>query len=252
MATSQNGWTVIDSYSSPKLKRLGGFAGSIHHVTHPIFEYLIAEFARRVEPIHVGTQDDWAYTYRPIAGTDVFSNHASGTAVDINARKHPQGHRGTFTDAQVREIREILREIDDVIQWGGDWTRVPDEMHFEIRGSVSESKVREVAARLANSTSSHTTKRTITVQAGDGWWQTAQRAGVPMSELLEANSATVERVLKPNEELAIPGRAITVRAGEGWWTVATRAGVPMSDLLKANGKTVKDVIHPGQMLNLPS
>ena len=224
----------------------------VHHVTHPIFEYLIAEFARRVEPIHVGTQDDWAYTPKKIAGTSIISNHASGTAVDINARKHPQFKKNTFTPAQVREIRAILTELDDVVQWGGDWGSRVDEMHFEIRGSVSERKVREVAARLAHGTPSRTAQRTITVRKGDGWWQTAQRAGVSMSDLLEANSATVERVLKPNEELAIPGRAISVRAGEGWWSVATRAGIPMSDLLEANGKTVKDVIHPGQILNLPS
>lgn len=243
MATSQNGWTVIDSYSSPKLKRLGGFSGSVHHVVHPVFEYLIAEFSRRVEPINIGSQDDWGYTPKKISGTDVYSNHASGTAIDLNSRKHEQGKRGTFTSTQVREIREILKEVDDVVQWGGDWN-YPDEMHFEIRRSVSEQKVREVAARLTE------TPHTVTVKAGDGWWQTARKAGVSMEDLLEANNATLERVLNPEEKLAIPGRATTVRAGEGWWQISARVGVSMPDLVSANNSTLSRVLHPGEILKV--
>ena len=202
MATSQNGWATIDSYSSPRLKRLGGFAGSVHVVVHPIFEYLIAEYARRVEPIHEA-RDDWAYAPRRIAGTSIISNHASGTAIDLNATRHPQFKRGTFTPAQVREIRAILTELDDVVQWGGDWGSRVDEMHFEIRGSASERKVRDVAERLANGTPSRTAQRTITVKAGDGWWQTARRAGVPMADLLAANGATVATMLHPGDVLKV-------------------------------------------------
>ena len=169
----------------------------------PIFDYLTSEFARRVEPIEGPVRDDWAFSYRPIAGTSVISNHASGTAVDLNALRHPQGRRGTFTDAQVREIRAILSELDDVIQWGGDWDGRADEMHFEVRGSRSEEAVLDVARRLTNDTARRATG-TITVQAGDGWWQTARRAGVGMSELLAANNTTVARVLHPGDVLNAP------------------------------------------------
>ena len=250
MPTSQNGWTVIPDPGSSKLKALAGFPGSVHVVVHPVMEYVVAEFARRVEPIAGPVRDDWAYHYRTIAGTDVYSNHASGTALDLNAKKHPQGRRGTFTPAQVRELRAILAEVDNVIQWGGDWTRVPDEMHLEIRGSVPEQRVRDVAARLAARPTTSPAPRTITVQAGDGWWQTARRAGVTMSALLATNNADVTRVLDPGDVLKVAPLTVTVRAGEGWWQVASRAGITMDQLLTANRATVDRVLHPGDVLKM--
>lgn len=205
MATSQNGWKVRESYNDPRLVRLAGFPGSTLDVVLPIFDYLVSEFNRRVEPVEGPVRDDWAYNYRPIRGTTTISNHASGTAVDLNALKHPQGVTGTFTSTQVGEIRKILSELDDVVQWGGDWITVgrPDEMHFEIRRSVSEEKVLDVARRLATNPVPRTSG-TITVQAGDGWWQTARRAGVTMSELLAANKATVSTPIRPDQKLALP------------------------------------------------
>lgn len=118
--------------------------------------------------------------------------------MDLNSARHPQGKRGTFTAAQVSSIRAILADLDDVVQWGGDWTGTPDEMHFEIRKSVSEAEVRQVALRLITAP-----PRTITVKRGDGWWQTARRAGVPMADLLAANGATVARVLHPGDVLKV-------------------------------------------------
>lgn len=226
MATSQNGWRVRESAGDARLVRLGGFPGSVLDTIRPIFDYLVSEFARRVEPIEGPVRDDWGYSYRPIAGTSIISNHASGTAVDLNALRHPQGRRGTFTDAQVREIRAILSELDDVIQWGGDWDARPDEMHFEVRRSASEEKVLDVARRLTNDTATRATG-TITVQAGDGWWQTARRAGVGMSELLAANNATVATPLHPGDVLRAPDSATQVK------------GAPRSSAATHNGLLIR-------------
>lgn len=150
MATSQNGWPALTSYSDPALQPLTGFPGKVRrgHV-HTIFEAFIDRFVERVEPI-APVQDDWAFAPRKIAGTSIVSNHASGTAIDLNAQRHPQFKTGTFTTAQVRELRSILDEFDGVITWGGDWANIgrADEMHFEISGRASAEDVARVAKKV--------------------------------------------------------------------------------------------------------
>jgi hypothetical protein len=104
---------------------------------------------RRVEPVVRGDwhqADDWGYNYRKNRNSDNLSCHASGTAIDYNATRHPNGKRGTFAAAQVAEIRKILAEVGGVVRWGGDFKSTPDEMHFEINANAAA--VARVAARL--------------------------------------------------------------------------------------------------------
>lgn len=113
--------------------------------------YLLAHFAdwfdAHVEDIDAGQPDDWGYAERPIRGsTTTLSNHASGTALDLNATRHPLGKRGTFTAAQAAAIRDQLRTYDGCIRWGGDYSGRPDEMHFEINRPAAD--VAAVARRL--------------------------------------------------------------------------------------------------------
>jgi D-alanyl-D-alanine carboxypeptidase-like protein len=132
MATSQNGWSV-----DPKrvkviiggVELLGGVrAGDVATV----LEYVATQFDKRVERLIEG--HCWGYASRPIRGQSTgYSNHASATAVDLNAPEHGRGKRGTFSPKQVAEIHEILREVRGAVRWGGDYsTGMVDEMHFEI------------------------------------------------------------------------------------------------------------------------
>lgn len=152
MAISQNGWPVGPPRtlrtvpgSTVKLTVANGPAGDV-------LMHVCAEFDRRVEDIDWrssrGELDDWGYANRPIRGSTVTSNHASGTAVDLNATRHPLGARGTFTAKQADEIHRILREVDNVVRWGGDYTGRADEMHFEINANYA--RVAAVAARLGD------------------------------------------------------------------------------------------------------
>ncbi|WGJ88165.1 M15 family metallopeptidase [Gordonia sp. SMJS1] len=44
-----------------------------------------------------------------------------------------QGFSGTFTPEQTGKIRAKLASLGGQIVWGGDWSNVPDDPHFEVR-----------------------------------------------------------------------------------------------------------------------
>ena len=57
------------------------------------------------------------------------SNHSSGTAIDLNATKHPLGKAGTFPVEKIPMIQALTKKYG--LNWGGNWTR-QDAMHWEI------------------------------------------------------------------------------------------------------------------------
>jgi len=110
----------------------------------PLLVGFAADFHKLIEPIDQGALDDWGYCFRMVRGTtDKLSNHSSGTAIDLNASKHPLGKVGTFEAAKVPMIRALAKKYG--LTWGGDWAR-KDEMHFEI--ALSPEKVRALITKL--------------------------------------------------------------------------------------------------------
>lgn len=97
----------------------------------PLIAGFCKEFNELIEPIDGGALDDWGYCFRMVRGsTDKLSNHSSGTAIDLNATKHPLGKSGTFPNEKVPMIRALAKKYGMI--WGGDFRSRPDEMHFEI------------------------------------------------------------------------------------------------------------------------
>lgn len=95
--------------------------------------YVAWRFHHEVEALVPGTC--WGYAERTIRGSStVLSNHASGTAIDLNAPQHPLGTDPTsnYTFDQISAIHQIVRDTRDVVRWGGDYTGRKDGMHFEI------------------------------------------------------------------------------------------------------------------------
>jgi hypothetical protein len=144
MASSQNGWpaspdrNAIDIISIEVEGCKTKFA--LTKKVAPIFKAFLAEFNEKVEKIDKG-QDDWGYAFRQVRGsTDMLSNHASGTAVDVNALKHPLGAKDTFKPEEVEVIRELCTKYG--LRWGGDYKNRRDEMHFEIMESPKKVKAR--------------------------------------------------------------------------------------------------------------
>jgi hypothetical protein len=150
---SQNGWRVLQSGEVRKwvIPDTGRHLLLAPGAPGFLLSHLALWFHEAVEPLAVDAWDDWGYAYRPIRGqSQGFSNHASGTAMDLNAQKHPLGSRNTFTERQAFLIRARLRVLyDDTIRWGGDYQNRADEMHFEL--VAGEPTILALAHRLRNS-----------------------------------------------------------------------------------------------------
>jgi len=86
------------------------------------------------------------YNNRVIAGSKTKSNHASGTAEDLNWNEFPQHARRT-TVAQRSAIRAQLAYYEGALRWGGDYSSSNlDEMHVEI--NAGSAKVSAIAAKI--------------------------------------------------------------------------------------------------------
>lgn len=95
-------------------------------------------FSDTIEPVssQAGDEtDDWSWNAaEPIPGSPsgAISNHASGTAIDLNATLHPEGERGTFTPEQTALIKAKIASYGGRLDWGGNWDDADvDEMHVE-------------------------------------------------------------------------------------------------------------------------
>lgn len=131
MATSQNGYrandrSLIASYSIP-----GGKVALRKGDVATVLVYFAKRFHSEVEPLK--WPGNWGYAERKIRGSSTtLSNHASGTALDLNAPQHPLGKVGTFSSGQVRVIDKILADCDGVLRHGKNYNGRKDEMHVEI------------------------------------------------------------------------------------------------------------------------
>lgn len=145
MEKSQNGWQASKDEAAIGIK-VFPIAGTSIKIRCNEFAGLIlaafaAEFNTQVEPIEGGALDDWAYCYRPVRGQDaVLSNHSSGTALDLNASKHPLGKEHTFTGIQEVKIKELVKKYG--LRWGGSYKTRKDEMHFEVIETPEQIKLR--------------------------------------------------------------------------------------------------------------
>jgi hypothetical protein len=167
MANSQNGWPVLDSGTSgppPRLRhwQIPGTGRKImlrDGSAGFLLIHLATWFDRRIEALDTGIFDDWGWASRPVRGSTIISNHASGTAMDLNATKHPMGvsTRATFSNQEIEWIHRRLRFYRGCIRWGGDYQGRPDGMHFELNKGMPavEKRARELTdskrgARILN------------------------------------------------------------------------------------------------------
>ncbi|MFC3504442.1 M15 family metallopeptidase [Micromonospora krabiensis] len=262
MSTSQNGWNAGPKTEihivSPKVPGTnvdfpqGVLAGDVETV----LMYVAAEFHRTVEPLVDG--HCWGYFYKNIEGSNELSNHASGTAIDLNAPAHPMGKANTFSAAKVAAIRKILAFLEGVVRWGGDYSGRKDDMHFEINKGAAEvariaAKIRALGGKPAPAPKPPAAPKPPQL-ALDGKlgpatirrWQ--QVMGTPVDGKISEVSSLVKAVQrhlnsKIKAGLAVDGKGIrqdnhvyqTVRALQRYLGTPQdgRMSVPVSDVVKA-------------------
>ena len=147
--TSPNGWPAsedrkalgIESFTVPGTKIRFACAKAVA----PLLVNFAKEFNELVEPIDQGQLDDWGYAFRMTRGSDrVLSNHSSGTAIDLNATKHPLGKSNTFNKDQRNIINLLITKYG--LAWGGNYKKRKDDMHFEIALNQNQvtNKIKEL------------------------------------------------------------------------------------------------------------
>jgi len=168
MAQSQNGWEVVgrdecDPGPFEGIKFPNGIlAGDVAYV----MRWHLRRYRQTVEPIVNGTC--WGWNAKRISGSEEWSNHASGTAWDINATQHPMGPpvRTNMRQREIDACHQLEAESGHVIRWGGDFSR-PDPMHWEIRGS--RSQVAALARKIREGEDLVTTQAEFN-KFMDTWW----------------------------------------------------------------------------------
>ena len=148
MAVSHNGWPAIPSGTHESLAIIPHVQGRVlKGDVETIFRYIVDFINTQVEIVQYS--QSWGYAYRKISGSESLTNHASGTAIDINAVKHPMGRRDTYSTENQAKIRGMVKKLDGVVRWGGDYNTRPDDMHFEINVPPSQAyKVKAVADKI--------------------------------------------------------------------------------------------------------
>lgn len=144
MAISRNGWDVYESYSHPNLVAFPWITGKVRNGDHfVVLDYIARRINAEVEKINKA--ESWGHNPRPVRGyKNVWSEHATGCAFDWNATKNGLGVpiKKSFSAAQIKRIRQIIKDVQGAARWGGEWAR-PDGMHIELIGG--NVKVKAVA-----------------------------------------------------------------------------------------------------------
>lgn len=103
----------------------------------PLLIAAARKWDRHVEPLRDGWC--WSFNYALIPGTSLWSNHSSGTAIDLNAPLHPFGVP-TSRNLNWRQRRRVARIAQRFgLKWGGNWSTTPDAMHLEMMITRAEA-----------------------------------------------------------------------------------------------------------------
>jgi hypothetical protein len=179
---SQNGWpaspsgSAIDIVTVSLPLRLGTKRMQVARAASAALSEMVRWWDSNVEPV----ETLGSYNYREIRGyegTGVVSNHGSGTAIDINAAKHPLGAAGTVSASQKAAITAKAATLG--LRWGGDYRNRKDEMHFEVALPPTADTLRKLG--------------TVAVQTGAKVWFWTGIAGIGLLLVLKARERAKAR-----------------------------------------------------------
>ena len=123
--------------------------GALYAARFPIQRMLLVDAYRGDDNASMDANNTSAYNCRTVAGTTTWSEHAYGTAIDINPVQNPYVRGTTVSPAAGRAYLDRSNDrpgmvvSGDVVvsafatqgwQWGGYWTSSKDYQHFSASG----------------------------------------------------------------------------------------------------------------------
>lgn len=155
VAVSINGWPVL----RPGDKRLQTgtvpftkIRLTLRDVCLPLFLALAADYDDMIEPLSLGKNDDGGYAYRTSRESERWSNHASGTAIDLNWSGHGSRNvinRKWWDLRKNKTATDVIKARYKIVNWGGDWSdRYYDPMHWELKAGTNAVSVRGMIHKL--------------------------------------------------------------------------------------------------------
>ena len=91
---------------------------------------------------HIRREDTGAYNCRKIRGSERWSVHSWGLAIDVNWNTNPMG--APLRTDMPAWFYETMEKYG--FTWGGRWTKRPDAMHFEFHASTEAARLYTAAA----------------------------------------------------------------------------------------------------------
>jgi hypothetical protein len=157
-ARSQNGWPVLDSFTSVPIEGsalsvplAGGAAATI--LTHVARRYHYEVHALHRGDLAGGTSS------RTIRASEQ-SNYLSGTAISVLPGHYPIGQHGNLFPKELVVIEDMITECDGVVKWGGD-LKTPME-------GISKSTCRRPTPGSGSSPNASATSTPSTAPAAPG------------------------------------------------------------------------------------
>jgi len=218
MLKSQNGWPAssdrsvinIQTFSIPLSQ--GTVQIPLRAEAAPKLIEMIRWWDANIEPVYTSGPNagTWGYAYRTIRGyTTTLSNHASGTAIDINAPLHALGAEGTVAADKIASLRAKAAALG--LRWGGDYRGRKDEMHFEVITAPPAESVRYSEQRAAG----------LTAQAPEAAQYAVAVAKGAARKVVGGGRRELARKLRRNWWLA--GISVAVLAVGTWLVLRPRA-----------------------------
>lgn len=127
----KRGWGQPGKVPLAKINRWDGVSVTMHSGLAELVTMLMDLTEVRGYDIRQG--ETWGYAPRKVAGTNTWSTHAWGLAIDINAPANGRGGQGDVPP----EIVDMWRGHGFI--WGGAWA-FTDPMHFEFGGSPADAQ----------------------------------------------------------------------------------------------------------------
>lgn len=176
MPVSINGYQVLSGWSDARLGtgKVPGTSKSVRlrRDVLPIFLAFLSEVDKTVINLDAGPLDGFAR--RSSRSVRRWSNHSSGTAIDMRYDVLRADRRRHMSNAQRNQMHVLLKKYSygnkPIFTWGGDWSsRYLDEMHVEISRGITYDQIRTVMEKLKIRNDGTISKGVVPKPAPSSW-----------------------------------------------------------------------------------